>query len=210
MPKHIPLQTGPLPVSPWRWACFSGTLSWRSRCQRTDSCWQQWWSRCCCPWTPGGWWCLPPRSAGPRLNRWSQELDRRCWALMQKHTHTHTHTFTAAASVSSLHSIHDIVVCLTKVLGGLSKLGQFPDKAWRLLVVGTEGEDSLIGGVGGGAALLAGQRGVVGGEGPRLNREAGGELIVQDPTGRLREWACELSLLLCLLSNNQICRQRWR
>lgn len=99
MPKNIratklsvPLQTGPLPVSPWRWACVWGTLSWRSRCQRTDSCWQQWWSRCCCPWTPGGWWCLPPHSGGPRLNHWLQGLDRRCWVLMWKHTCTHTYS----------------------------------------------------------------------------------------------------------------------
>ena len=35
---------------------------------------------------------------------------------------THIHTLTAAASVINLHSIHDTVVYLTKVFGGLSKL----------------------------------------------------------------------------------------
>lgn len=64
----------------------------------------------------------------------------------------------------------------TEVLGGLGELGQFSDEARRLLVVGTERVDPVVGG---GGAGLAGQRGVKEGEGPGLSGQAGRQLIVQ-------------------------------
>lgn len=70
--------------------------------------------------------------------------------------------------------------------GELSKLWQLPDEARGLLVVSTEGEDSLIGGVGGGISI-AGQRGVGRGEGPGLDCQPGCEFIIQQTTGRLKD-----------------------
>lgn len=59
-----------------------------------------------------------------------------------------------------LHAVHQrvagflrIVFYLTEVFVELCKLGQSPDEARGLLVVGTEGEDSLVGGVGGGFGI---------------------------------------------------------
>lgn len=83
-----------------------------------------------------------------------------------------------------LHAVHQRVVAflhivfyLTEVFVELCKLGQSPDEARGLLVVGTEGEDSLVGGVGGGFGV-AGQGGVVGGEGLSLERQAGCEFFI--------------------------------
>lgn len=88
----------------------------------------------------------------------------------------------------------------TKVFGELGKLRQLPDKARGLLVVGAERKDSLVGGVGGGTGI-AGQRGVMGGEGLGLDGEAGCEFIIQHPTGRLREDVCESLFLLLFTSS---------
>lgn len=68
--------------------------------------------------------------------------------------------------------------------GELSKLWQLPDEARRLLVVSTEGKDSLVGGVGRRIGV-ARQRGVERGKGPGLDRQAGCELIIQQTTGSL-------------------------
>lgn len=70
---HLLPQTGPLPVSPWRWVCVWGTLSWMNQFQQTDWCWRPWRSGCCRLKTPAGWWYLPLRSVEHRLNlqeRW--------------------------------------------------------------------------------------------------------------------------------------------
>lgn len=70
----------------------------------------------------------------------------------------------------------------TEVFGGLGELGQLSNEARRLLVVGTEGVDPVVGG---GGPSLAGQRGVVEGEGPGLHGQTGRELIIQQATRRL-------------------------
>lgn len=62
------------------------------------------------------------------------------------------------------------------MLSGLGELGQFSDEAGRLLVVGTERVNPVVGG---GGAALAGQRRVQEGEGPGLSGQAGAELVVQ-------------------------------
>lgn len=188
---NVLLQIGPLPVSPWRWAYVWETLSWMNRCQQRDSCWQPWWSRCCCLWTPAGWWYLPLHSGEHCLSHWLQGLCRRCLVLMWKrHTNAHMQQLQLQPQPTSAAFTALLCFCyLTQVFCGLSKLGQFPDEAWGLLVVGAEGEDSLVGGVGGGSAF-AGQRGVVEGEGLGLDCKTSGEFIIQHATGCLRRWSC--------------------
>lgn len=85
---------------------------------------------------------------------------------------------------------------LTEAFSGLRKLGQFPDETRGLLVVGTEGEDSFIGGVGG-RATLTGERRVVEGEGPCLDGETSRELIIQDATRCLKMQERSSWYLLC-------------
>lgn len=82
--------------------------------------------------------------------------------------------------------MHDPFNRPTEVLCGLSELRQLSDEAGRLLIISAEGEDSLIGGVGGGATLT-GQGGVVEGESLGLDGQTGCEFIIQQATGCLRE-----------------------